>query len=171
MYAGSYAAGWVVKQYPPVTVVATAADGKQIEAAGLPSWAGKPDESMWRYLDLSATIHDMIYGPKQASVAGPDFAQATDTNQNGTLELAEIVDTWVELPAPDDPTKNITYTGESLREVFPKIDSDDDGSVTRAEWRTAQASAWQMIWIWPAMMAGVTCLIFWLGFHDRVAET
>ncbi|HEY2838508.1 MAG TPA: MFS transporter [Pirellulales bacterium] len=172
MYAGSYASAWVVERYPPVTIVATAADGKPLDKAPLPNWTGKPDESFWRYLDLSATIKEMMQTKKaEATAAGPDFAATADANKNGAIELPEIVDVWIEQPLPGDASKNVTYTGEALRKVFADVDTDSDGSVTRAEWRAAQASAWQKIWIWPAMMAGVTCLIFWLGFHDRVAET
>jgi len=180
MYAGAYVAGWVVEQYPAVTVAATAADGKKIPAAALPNWKGKPDESMWRYLDLSATINEMLKESKpadakatddKAAVEAPDFGATADTNQNGSLELAEITDVWVERPDPQDPSKDITYSGVALREVFPSIDENEDGSVTRAEWRAKQASAWNEIWIWPAMMAGITSLIFWLGFHDKTAKT
>jgi len=172
MYAGSYIAGWVVQQYPPTTVVATAADGKEIAAAPLPNWTGEPDKSLWRYLDLSATIKGMLTKPVEGeSAAPPDFAATVDANKDGAIELNEIPDNWVEQTAPGDASKNVTYSGEALRKAFPAIDKDSDGHVTRAEWRAAQASAWQKIWIWPAMMAGVTCLIFWLGFHDKTAET
>jgi hypothetical protein len=171
MFAGAYVAGWVVQKYPPVTVLATTADGKPIEKAALPNWPGEPDKSLWRFLDLSSTINDMLKKPAAESTPPPpDFVAANDANKNGEIELSEIPESWVEQPDPKDAAKNVTYAGEALRAAYPTIDVDDDGHVTRAEWRAAQASAWQKIWIWPAMMAGVTCLLFWLGFHDRVAE-
>jgi nucleoside transporter len=178
MFAGSYIAGWVVDKYPAVTVAATSAEDKAIEGAALPTWKGAPDRSAWRYLDLPAVIEEWKSKDKAPvaeatakAPAAPDFAATVDVNENGTIELVEIPESWVEQPAPGDASKNVTYSGEALRKIFADIDSDKDDHVTRAEWRAAQASAWQEIWIWPAMMAGVTCLIFWLGFHDKVAET
>ena len=42
--------------------------------------------------------------------------------------------------------------------------------MTRAEWRRAKAHDWPAIWLWPTVMAAITLAIFWLGFHDKVAE-
>lgn len=170
MFVGAKASGWIVDKYPPVQVAATNSEGKEIEKAPLPNWAATGEsDSMWRYLDLSSTIRPLIFG-KQSETAKPrDFAAENDKNKDG-FQLSEIPDTWVEQGKVDDTKDDVTYKGDDIRKVFPTIDADKDGTITRSEWRSAQAHDWKEIWRWPAIMAAVTCLLFWLGFHDRTAE-
>jgi nucleoside transporter len=170
MFVGSNVSGWIVNQYPAISVAATTARDEAIAAAPLPNWADRgATDSAWKYLDISTTVHDLFSEKKPQTERGPDFAAANDANGNGTLELDEIPDTWVEKPDANDATKDMTYSGTALRQAFAQIDHNSGGVVTRAQWRAAQAHDWQKIWVWPALMAGATCLLFWLGFHDRVS--
>ncbi|MBI2824256.1 MAG: nucleoside permease [Planctomycetia bacterium] len=164
MLVGANVSGWIVNKYPDVRVQASAE-----KPVALPNWADTASaDTLWKYLDPK-TIRDRLFGEEKARTErGPDFAASNDADKNGTLELAEIPDSWQERPDLADSAKDVTYSGDALRDAFPRIDRDGNGSVTRAEWRAAQAHDWQKIWIWPAMMAGVACLLFWLGFHDRV---
>ena len=68
------------------------------------------------------------------------------------------------------PSEMRASADRDLRALFPTIDEDQDGNVTRAEWRRAQAHNWSAIWLWPTVMAAITLVIFWLGFHDKAAE-
>jgi nucleoside transporter len=171
MFVGSNVSGWIVKQYPAITVTATTAEGKEVSEASLPNWAATAaTDSAWKYLDLSTTVRGLVFGEQPTQTArGPDFGATNDANNNGKLELAEIPDTWVERPNVDDATRDVTYSGAELRRAFAEIDRNSAGSVTREQWRAAQSHDWQKIWIWPALMAGITSLLFWLGFHDRVS--
>jgi hypothetical protein len=115
-------------------------------------------------------IRPLLFGEEKATLP-PDFAATNDANKDGMLQLGEIPETWVEKGNLDKVDDDITFRGEDLRRAFDRVDADGSGGITRAEWRAAQAHDWKHIWKWPAIMAGVTCLMFWLGFHDRVAET
>ncbi len=170
MFVGSNVSGWIVEQYPAVAIEATSADGAVVAKTMLPNWAGtEAEDSAWKYLDLKSTVRGMLFKEEQvASKHGPDFAAANDANGDGKLQLAEIPDQWVERPNVDDSNQDITYSGTALRAAFAELDRNSEGTITRTQWRAAQAHDWSKIWIWPALMAGVTCLIFWLGFHDRV---
>lgn len=169
MFVGSNVSGWIVEKYPAVKIEATTADGKVITTA-LPDWASTgADDSAWKYLDLKSTVGGMIFGKEEVvSKHGPDFAAANDANGDGQLQLHEIPEQWVERPNVDDTKQDLTYSGTALRAAFAQLDPNSAGVVTRAQWRAAQAHDWSKIWIWPALMAGATCLLFWLGFHDRV---
>jgi hypothetical protein len=41
--------------------------------------------------------------------------------------------------------------------------------VTRAEWNIARRRQWPAIWLWPAAGALITCVIFVVGFRERVS--
>ena len=170
MFVGSNVSGWIVKQYPAITVTAITAQGKEIAEAPLPNWADiRSQDSAWKYLDLSTTVGSLLFGEQPTqSTHGPDFGAANDTNASGKLDLLEIPDNWIERPNVNDSTQDLTYSGAELRRAFGEIDRNSEGTITREQWRAAQSHNWQKIWIWPALMAGVTSLLFWLGFHDRV---
>jgi len=173
MFVGSNVSGWIVSQYPALKIEATQADGTVVAAAALPHWTDtQAGDTAWKYLDLSSTVRGMLFDEKPAaSTRGPDFAATNDKNSDGKLQLEEIPDTWVEQPDTTNETLNVTYDSKALRAAFAQIDTNSQGFITRAQWRAAQAHNWQKIWIWPALMAGVTCLLFWVGFHDRVQAT
>ncbi|MEX2185728.1 MAG: MFS transporter [Pirellulales bacterium] len=167
MFVGAMASGWIVGQYPPVTVAATDAEGKEITAP-LPGWhATEADASVWRYLDLSTQLRPLFVGEEAKQELPPDFFAENDANKDGKLQLSEIPETWIERKDMTKSEDDVTYQGKALREAFTKIDADDDGYVTRAEWRTAQAHEWKQIWMWPAAMAAVTCAFFWIGFREK----
>jgi hypothetical protein len=92
-----------------------------------------------------------------------DFAKKNDANSDGKLAPSEVPATWTD-------AGNV-YSGEALTAAYPKIDANGDKQVERPEWRKAQAHAWQMIWLYPAALALGTCLLFAIGFHDKVEET
>jgi nucleoside transporter len=173
MFVGSNVSGWIVKQYPAVAVTVTTSTGKEVAGASLPHWADtQSGDTAWRYLDLSTTVRGLLFNEKPAvSTHGPDFAATNDANGDGVLQLVEIPDSWVERPDVGDSSRDLTYSGTALREAFATIDRDSAGVATRAQWRAAQAHDWRVIWIWPALMAGITSLLFWVGFHDRVPVT
>jgi nucleoside transporter len=177
MFIGADIAGRIVDAYPPVTVeaVSIAEETNEPETGPqpLPNWAATgQSDSLWRYLDLKATIHGWLFTADSAEQeAAPDFAEQNDANRDGKLQQNEIPDVWVERKDMADPSKDVTYHREALVGLFDEsrgIDADGDQNITRIEWREAQGHNWQKIWIWPALMAGVTCLLFWLGFHDKV---
>ena len=127
------------------------------------------DDSAWKYLDLYSTVRGLLFPEKHiASARGPDFAAVNDDNGNGKLEFGEIPDTWAERPDVNDSTKDVTYSGTALRAAFASIDRNSRVR-SRATNGARKRHDWQKIWIWPALMAGVTSLLFWLGFHDRVS--
>jgi nucleoside transporter len=172
MFIGAKVAGYIVGLYPPVSVPAVARataerDEDSARQAPLPAWAGEQDTSAWRFLDLSTQVRAW-WSPQTRQVPPPDFAQLNDGDGDGKLTINEIPERWVEQKSAELSPDDLVYSGEDLRRVFPEIDRDNDGAVTRAEWRQAQAHGWRTIWLWPAAMAGAACLIFVLGFHDPI---
>jgi hypothetical protein len=61
------------------------------------------------------------------------------------------------------------YDHASFVEAVTKADRSGDGEVTRTEWNIARRRQWPQIWLWPAVGALVTCVIFVIGFRDRVS--
>ncbi len=172
MFVGSNVSGWIVEQYPAITIKATTTEG-EIVAAPLPSWVDpNAGDSAWKYLDLSSTVGAMLRKEQAAApTRGADFGAANDANKDGQLQLAEIPESWIEQPDTTKPESNLTYSGEELRKAFATLDPESIGTLTVTQWRAARAHNWQKIWIWPALMAGVTSLLFWLGFHDRISAS
>ncbi len=176
MFVGAKTSGLIVSWYPPHKVMAVVlveeTGERKASPQPLPDWAATgQSDSLWRYLDLSSVIRPFLFPDSAEKITPPDFAQQTDANKDGQVQKSELPEAWIEQKEMSDSKKDVTYPRDSLAGLFDKttgIDTDGDESITRVEWRVAQAHDWQKIWIWPALMAGVTCLLFWLGFHDRV---
>lgn len=82
---------------------------------------------------------------------------------DGTLSAESIKGDLVENAGKDNET---VYKAEDLKAAIAAADLDKDGKVTRAEWRVAQQKDWFHIWLWPALMALATLVIFWFGFRE-----
>ncbi len=61
-----------------------------------------------------------------------------------------------------------TYNHNSLVEGVVKADRNGNGKVDRSEWVKARERQWPYIWLWPAAGALVTCILFVIGFRERV---
>ncbi|MFN0055106.1 MAG: MFS transporter [Planctomycetales bacterium] len=138
MFVGAYVGGQIVDHYPaPVKVLATIGDDPKPEKVGLPAWDPKGESAL---------------------------AQAMGLTPEGKLIIENIPDTLTET---DKKTKKKTvYSKQDLAEAAQRADLNNDGKLTRSEWRHAQAHIWSQIWLWPAIAAAVTCGLFWLGFRS-----
>ncbi|HET6881154.1 MAG TPA: MFS transporter [Pirellulales bacterium] len=169
LFIGNRAAAFTVDEYPANPILSvTAPDGSSAGRAVLPAWRSQEqDTGFWKYLDLSSTVRQWLR-PQSAEEQPPDFAEQNDKNRNGKIEFGEVPKEWREQkkaePSPDDRI----YEGIAISSALLSTDRDHDGGVSRAEWRQAQSHDWGRIWLWPAAMAAATCLLFFVGFHDRV---
>lgn len=166
MFVGANVSGFMVDQYPPETVAAVTIDGEEV-VAPLPTWAATDEDvSLWRYLDLSSWVRSLFIAQTGEEEQAPDFFKNNDANGDGLLQRNEIPQQWTEVVDVDDASANLVYSGDKLAAIFDEMVGEGD-SVSRAQWRQAQAHGWGRIWLWPALMAAGTCILFWLGFHDR----
>ena len=67
-------------------------------------------------------------------------------------------------------TERITYAKKDVLEALDKADVNDDAVVTRAEWKAHTTHTWPPIWLWPAGLAAVVCLLFFLAGREAKAE-
>lgn len=65
--------------------------------------------------------------------------------------------------------KGVTTTlrRDALASALKAADANVNGEVTRAEYDAYLQSAWTKIWLAPAVLAGVTLVVFWIGFSNR----
>ncbi len=144
MFVGALVAGWTMDRFPPATVsVADSSDGQ--ERKPLPDWDAEGKTG------FAAQLED----PYQSA----EYGMTKD-------QLAAAAPLTIETPRGD----SWTYSPEALAEAFTLADADENGQVTRSEWRVAQRNEWPQIWFWPAVGAAATLVFFWLGFHDRVDQ-
>ena len=137
MFVGNYLAGKIVDMYPPKTMVNATVKGAAGSAGVvLPNW------------DLDGKT---------------GLAAELGLKPDGTLSAESIKGDLVENAGKDNET---VYKAEDLRAAIAAADRDQDGKVTRAEWRGAQQKDWFHIWLWPALMALATLVVFWLGFRE-----
>ena len=137
MFVGNYLAGKIVDMYPPKTVVKASVKGAESSAGlVLPNWDVEGKTGLAAELGLT-----------------PD----------GTLSADSIKRDLIENAGKDNET---VYKADDLKAAIAAADLDKDGQVTRAEWRVAQRKDWFHIWLWPALMALATLVIFWLGFRE-----
>lgn len=141
MFVGNYVAGETVDRYPaavlvPVTVEPPPADGAKPQRLPLPAWDPKGETGIAKVLGLTAQ-----------SELSPD----------------QITEDYVEEDAKAK-TKTI-FRRDDLAAAARRADTNGDGKVSRPEWRRSQSFDWFHIWLWPALGAAATCVLFWIGFR------
>jgi hypothetical protein len=151
MFFGTILSGELVKRYPPLQVPVTAL----VKDA-------KTGQNAMAKVDASLPVWPAPKADATPGAKGEDFASQNDANGDGKLSPEEMPGEWRE--------KDKTYTGEALTKAFPKIDTNGDKQIERPEWRKASSNVWETIWLWPAGLALFTCLLFAVGFHDKVEE-
>lgn len=147
MFIGAYVGGITFNAYPPeIEVVVTNVSGQdQAEEEGkslLPVW--------------DATGKSGI-------------AKKLGVNSEGTISPESISEDYVD---ENSKTGDKTiYQKASLVAAIIAADQDKDGEVTRPEWRAAKQHDWFYIWLWPALGAAATMVIFWIGFRDQRSKS
>ncbi len=141
MFVGNYLAGKTVDAYPSSQVVATVKGDKgtsESKKVAIPAWD--------------------VTGEK-------GLAKALSLKEDGTLTADALP---AELVENEGEANEIRYAKADLAEAVKKADANSDGKVTRLEWRVAQRKDWFHIWLWPALGALASMILFWLGFRDPV---
>jgi nucleoside transporter len=181
-FIGAQICGRTMDRYPPLVknmpATQNTAEGvKKIPEASLPTWAAPgAATSLWRYLNLSATIKGWF--SEEQGPATSDIGQKLDTAPaDGRITLAELQ----QVPQSGLQLGANTYAKQDLINVFRRIDGHQqvrtkadfravlqdtptgELRVTRSQWVEAQSYQWPRIWVWPAGMALVVCALFWLG--------
>jgi hypothetical protein len=116
-------------------------------------------------LDLSTTIKGWLSDEvEQEEVVS--LAQQLGSDQANEIALEKLE------ALADGPIQigNMTYDSQDLIKAFRDVDADGSGIVTRSEWRSAKAHDWKSYWTWPIILALVTGVFFWLGFHDKPTD-
>jgi nucleoside transporter len=144
MYVGMFlVSGRIVDMYPPKVApvaVVTDADGK--------------------------TTSKPVVLPKWDAEGKTGFAATLGLKPESELVFDKLPEEIVD-ESPDKKSKTVIVRA-ALEKVFPSIDTDGNKKITRDEWFVAQQRQWPMIWLWPALMAAVTCAVFWMGFKNPV---
>lgn len=143
MFIGAYVSGIIVDRYAAVSINATItqADGTATSGkVGLPAWDEKGEGGIARALSL-----------KPESVL-----------------KAELLSETIVVTDPDSGATH-SFAKAELVALFSSIDRNGDGGITMEEWRLAQNHNWPMIWLWPAVGAWFTLVLFWVGFRDQPA--
>jgi nucleoside transporter len=138
MFIGSNASGWVVDRYPA-----------EIQVKATVTKPGSPSVDKLVPLPDWNHITNTLHLQSDATIK-PDMipAEYTDTDPYLGTETH--------------------YDHASLVEAVTKADQSGDGAVTQSEWAIARRRQWPAIWLWPAAGALITCVIFVIGFRERV---
>jgi len=143
MFVGSIASGKAVDLYPAVIEVKAEVTSKsqtRQERLPLPEWDAADKFQFATALHLKP---DSVVRP---SMIPPDYTE--------TDNILGIV---------------THYDHDSFVEGVVRADRNGDGKVDRTEWVIARRRQWPFIWLWPAAAALVTCILFVVGFRERVA--
>ncbi len=157
MFFGTQIAGVTAAKYPPVMVPAArqvaAADVEKIDAAALPDWVVIEDRGVEK-----VTVPHL-----------PALVNAKEATRITRAEIEGLPEEGIRVPTKDAAgatTGNLAYARKDLLEAFTRADADKDGAVTPDEWRVAQAHTWPPIWLWPAVLSAIVCVIFLIGGRD-----
>jgi nucleoside transporter len=178
MFLGSNGGGQMMDFFPArvPNMAAVLGDTSGKDSRPLPPWED-PDaaSSAWRYLDLSGTVRQLVYGEAKPE-AQPDLAARLDADHDHAITLAEVQ------AAPDTVIRfgDHQYQRDELIAAFRKIASlpgqaavpDDQVRLSRKQWLAAQSCDWQPIWLWPGIGVFVMFVIFLIAFRPppRPAE-
>jgi nucleoside transporter len=147
MFIGSNASGWIVDHYPQkirVEATVTKPNGSTEEKlVPLPDWSYSTDE---KHISPFAKALNL----KPDSAVKPDMIPADYSETDPYLGTVTH------------------YDHASLIKAVIRAETDNEGGVTRSEWVMARRRQWPAIWLWPAAGALITCVIFVIGFRDRV---
>ena len=168
-----------VRSMPAVELVAASdaagsASRTDRPQASLPRWDDPAAaQSVWRFLDLSGTLNQLMTG--KAPAVEPDLGQKLDADRDGVITLAELQ------KVPDEGLSlgKFVYSRDELIKVFQKIAAIKKADfpaaeirVTRADWIAAQSHDWKRFWLWPSAAAFAVCLLFMVAYRDRpIRET
>jgi nucleoside transporter len=158
MFIGSLASGKIVDRYPPVIVVKAtikSPDGKTKEDhIPLPAWINGHEASKgwkgWFSSEEKPSHLVEVLKLKPDSLVTPSMIPAEYSEKDPFLGTETI------------------YDHKSLADAVERADRNGDEAVSKSEWAIARRRQWPSIWLWPAIMALVTCGIFVVGFRDRV---
>jgi hypothetical protein len=169
MFVGSKAGGFMMEEFPaPVRNMAAAlgTDATK-DARPLPPW-NDPDAatSAWRYLDLTGTVNNLLYG-EEPKPAEPDLAAKLDADKDGAITMAEVN----AMPSEGLTFGKHQYSRDELAAVFRKMAgakvSEDQIKLDRQDWLRAQSCDWGPIWLWPSIGVFVMLVVFALAFRDK----
>jgi nucleoside transporter len=139
MFVGAYASGKIVDMYPPTKLAEATVEGaggkSETKQLPLPAWDAEGKTGFASEYELTKSSQFAI----------------TDVRGDFTVKGADQSTT--------------TFTQDHLTAALKSADTDGDGKVSRPEWRAAQAKDWFHIWLWPALAALGTCIVFWIGFR------
>ena len=145
MFVGTYVGGATFNSYPPETTIAVTTESKdgksKPETAILPAW--DPEDKKDR----------------------KGFAIQLELKDDSSVSAEQIPENYTEVD--EKSGAKTVYDRESFVAALKQADTNDDGSVSRTEWRKAKEHDWFYIWLWPALAALGTCIVFWIGFRDQ----
>jgi MFS family permease len=137
-------AGYTGDHYPPPVSLTVEKDGRELKGQLLPPWT-------WTETDKSTG--------KEREFA---LATALGLKPADSLSLAAM---QKEMPE-NVVVGGVTYDKPALLAAAKKADTNHNGTVTAAEWRTARSHDWPPIWLWPGVLAAVVALLFLIGGRD-----
>ncbi|MBI3865347.1 MAG: MFS transporter [Planctomycetia bacterium] len=147
MFVGAYVGGEIVDLYPPELLVKAsvkASENASPESRNvvLPNWDQTGETGIAKELGLT---------------------------KESQFSLEQLPESYVETDAATKGSR--TFAKADLVATLKQADRDNDGKISREEWRVAQRKDWFHIWLWPALAALVTCGLFWVGFKAPSTTT
>ncbi len=176
MFLGTKIAGFTAGEYPPMTIPAVkqvaAAAAEKIDSAALPDWMTEvqgveSEKSFFDQFLAKFKGEEKVMTPQL-----PVLVKAKDMTKIALAEIEALPEEGIGVPTkgPDGAvTGSLQFAKKDLLEAFKKADADKDNAVTDAEWRVAQAHTWPPIWLWPAVLSAIACLIFLAGGREPKA--
>jgi MFS family permease len=143
MFFGTQFSGFIGGQYPPPVTVAAAKGEETLTGQALPAWVGAEKKDG---IETKVGIAPAIGRPDAKDVV---------------IERAQQ-----KLPENGLKVGDLTYAKADLLAALQRADTDESGAVTRQEWQVARSHNWPPIWLWPAGLAAVVCLLFLVGGRD-----
>jgi nucleoside transporter len=145
MFVGAYAAAYVHDQYPPAFKLLA------VDQEGEPLGDGH-----------GGLLEKAL--PNWDPTGKSGIAKAYGLSAEKGISLKNV-------PRPfTDPETQTTFSQQGLEMTLRRMDDkgDQDGVVSRAEWRKAQSYDWYNIWLWPQTGAALTLIFFWFGFRQKL---
>jgi len=176
MFFGTLISGSIANQYPYEKIAAVKKvgtetillDGKEKDKAPLPDWLTASK------LRGSEGIDQLALSIFKPLPEGVGYAAEVKFDKAKLAFLDTFPETGLILEKVEGEgekkkvAETVTYSKKDLLEAFKNADEagDNNGFLSYAEWREAQSHVWPPIWLWPAALSAIVCLIFFFGGKD-----
>lgn len=181
MFVGNQISGMTADAYAPAQMTSATKWTKWLDKEVLadkmllPNWPAVKQPAQQERASLAGATGELVERPvlvdasEQVVVIGPVKVLGELPKDKLVLETkATVKDESGQ--ERQEVVATISYPAEQLLAAYQSADANGDNVVTHEEWQAVRTHRWPPIWLWPAALATVVCVLFIFTGRDVAEE-